>query len=288
MVIKGLGRGIEAFFQDNVDQQILKGFNFFEAPLASLQANPEQPRKDFDFEELKALSDSIRVKGVIQPILVSQITKNTFQIIAGERRFRAAKLAGLEKVPVVVQSFTKEEVFEISLLENIQRKDLNPIEEALAFQKLMLEAKYTQEILAQRLGKSRPYIANSLRLLKLSALVQKMLVEQKLSPGHARLLLMLESEPLQDHFAKKCVSEQASIKQLEIWISGTLSTPSLKKNKKTTPENWRHKEDLERILTQSTHLKVKIDPSSAQEGWVKIQFDSVEEFNRIYKFLANF
>ena len=183
-------------------------------PLEKIKANPNQPRKNFDEQALKELADSIKKHGVIMPIVVNDNDDGTYMIIAGERRFRAAKLAGNATIPVIIRKYSEREIKEISLIENLQREDLNPIEAASAMKQLMTDYKLTQDELAERIGKSRPAIANTLRLLTLAPEVIMMVSEGKLSAGHARTLVPLSPED-QVTFAKEVVKNASSVRELE-------------------------------------------------------------------------
>lgn len=224
---KGLGKGLEALFQDTNEAfehiyESGKPFEYTEEerrnaqdlPLEKIKANPNQPRKNFDEQALKELSDSIKKHGVIMPIVVNDNGDGTYMIIAGERRYRAAKLAGNATIPVIIRNYSEREIKEISLIENLQREDLNPIEAATAMKQLMNDYKLTQDELAERIGKSRPAVANTLRLLTLAPEVIMMVSEGKLSAGHARTLVPLAPED-QVTFAKDVVKNASSVRELE-------------------------------------------------------------------------
>ena len=224
---RGLGKGLDALFEDTeaaygqaFEHRSAFGYteeerkNALDMPLSKIAANPNQPRKQFDEQALKELADSILKHGVIMPIVVNDNEDGTYMIIAGERRFRAAKIAGLDKIPVVVRKYSEREIKEISLIENLQREDLNPIEAATAMKQLMVEYKLTQDELAERIGKSRPAIANTLRLLNLCPEVISMVAEGKLSAGHARTVVPLPAEE-QQKFAADVVKNQYSVRELE-------------------------------------------------------------------------
>ncbi|WP_025270128.1 ParB/RepB/Spo0J family partition protein [Hippea sp. KM1] len=207
----GLGRGIEAIFGDvSIDDE--DRISILELDL--IQKSPFQPREEFDQEKLKELADSIKEKGVIQPIIVREI-EGRYQIVAGERRFLAAKMAGLSSIPAIVRELSDEEAAEIALIENIQRKDLNPIEEALAYKRLMDSFGYTQEELSRRIGKDRTTIANTLRLLKLPERVIEMIKNSQISAGHARALLALKDEDEQVRLAERIKKEKLSVRDTE-------------------------------------------------------------------------
>lgn len=224
---KGLGKGLDALFGETeaAYDQVFEHRSAFgyteeerknaeEMQLDKISANPNQPRKNFDEQALKELADSIKKHGVIMPIVVNDNGDGTYMIIAGERRFRACRLAGRETIPVVIRSYSEREIKEISLIENLQREDLNPIEAATAMKQLMTDYKLTQDELAERIGKSRPAIANTLRLLNLSPDVMQLVAEGKLSAGHARTIVVLP-EPDQIKFANDAVRNQTSVRELE-------------------------------------------------------------------------
>ena len=214
-----LGKGIDALLQGrDIEQLEAAGERVRNVPLDHLVANPEQPRKEFDPAALQELADSINERGVLQPILVQETAAERFMIVAGERRYRAAKLAGLTVVPVIVGQFSADEVLEIALVENIQRADLNPVEEANAYAELAQRRGWTQEQLAKHLGKSRPAIANALRLLKLPQTTRDAVANGSLSAGHARALLGLTESELVEALAKRTVDDQVSVRTVERWV----------------------------------------------------------------------
>lgn len=209
-----LGKGFEALFSADPAPSVKQGEAIL-IPLARIEPNPDQPRKEFDGQALEELAESIREKGIIQPIIVERKDSGGFVIVAGERRYRAAKLAGLEEIPALIKNYGDEERLEIALIENIQRTDLKPIEEALAYQKLIEMKGYTQEQLAKKLGKQRSTVANALRLLKLPDEIKELIEEQKLTPGHARAILSLEDENEQINFAREILRNQLNVRDAE-------------------------------------------------------------------------
>ena len=213
---KGLGKGLGALFGDLPpagEQQQQPDLNL---PIQKVEPNPQQPRKNFDPEELQALADSIALHGVIQPLTVRRMDNGFYQIIAGERRWRAARLAGLQEIPAVVIDADDEKATELALIENLQRQDLNPVEEALGYRRLLDEYGMTQEKAAERVGKSRPAVANALRLLALPEDLLEMVADGRLSAGHARAVLTLKSEKQQRDAAQKIASLQLSVRQAEL------------------------------------------------------------------------
>ena len=211
---KGLGRGLGALLGD-FSEETLEVSAYRELPIYKVEPNPDQPRRDFDEEELQALADSISVHGVIQPLTVRELPSGYYQIIAGERRWRAARQAGLSEVPVVVIEADDKKAMELALIENLQRQDLNPVEEALGYQSLIDEYGLTQEETAARVGKSRPAVANALRLLSLCDEVLELLKTGAITAGHARAILTLKSEKKQLEAAKKIMALSLSVRQAE-------------------------------------------------------------------------
>ena len=214
-VQKGLGKGLGALLGDFNEVSSEKS-PYQLLPIYKVEPNKDQPRQDFDEEELQALADSIAEHGVIQPLTVRELSSGYYQIIAGERRWRAARLAGLKEIPAVIIEADDRKVMELALIENLQRQDLNPVEEALGYQALIADYGLTQEEAAKRVGKSRPAVANALRLLNLCPEVLLMLREGKLSPGHARAILTLKSEKKQQEVAQKICALDLSVRQAEL------------------------------------------------------------------------
>ena len=211
---KGLGKGLGALLGD-FSEEVVQESAYRELPLYKVEPNPDQPRREFDEEELTRLADSISVHGVIQPLTVREMANGYYQIIAGERRWRAARMAGLSDVPVVVIEADDRKAMELALIENLQRQDLNPVEEAMGYQTLMQEYGLTQEETSERVGKSRSAVANTLRLLALTPEVLQLLKEGKITAGHARAILSLKSEKKQLEAAKKIIALALSVRQAE-------------------------------------------------------------------------
>ena len=228
---KGLGRGINALFAD-FDEEKEADEKVEELRLDEIRPNPYQPRKNFDEENLKDLSDSIRKNGVFQPIIVRKSSVMGYEIIAGERRFRASKLAGKDSIPAIVRAIDDEQMMEVAVLENLQREDLSPLEEAEAYSTLMKNLKITQSELSERLGKSRPYIANYLRLLDLPREVKAFVQDGKLSMGQARTLLALKDKDKLVELAKKTVKENYTVRQLEQIVNDMNGKKKVKKDRK--------------------------------------------------------
>jgi ParB family chromosome partitioning protein len=236
--MKGLGKGLGALFSDSSEEyenrfeEENSGAAAKELPIAKIFPNVNQPRKTFDEVALEELANSIRIHGVIAPIIVVE-QDGGYMIIAGERRYRAAKKAGLLTMPAIIRDYTPKQVKEISLIENLQREDLNPIETANAIKQLMDDYKYTQEEVADRIGKSRPAVANTLRLLTLSPYVTSLVSSGKLSSGHARCLVVVSDETAQGNLADKCVKDQLSVRDFEKLVKNYLNPPKVKTEKKT-------------------------------------------------------
>ena len=282
---KGLGKGLAALIgdldvkTDNLQNKVSNdGFNDQASiPIEFLIPNRNQPRKNFSETSLDELSASIKQKGVLLPILVRQMQeKDEFQIIAGERRWRAAQKAGLNEVPVIIRKFNESEVLEIGLIENMQRENLNAIEEALGFERLQKEYEYTQETLSKVLSKSRAYVANALRLLSLPHKIQQFVQNGDLSPGHARTLIVL-SDPLP--VAKFAIKKGMSVRQLESYVSYLKNDKKKKQNKINTksPDTLL----LEKKLTDSLGLAVEIIQGSGEKGELKIKFLTFDQLNLI-------
>ena len=212
---KGLGRGLGALLGD-MDDPIQENSPYKQLPIHKVEPNPDQPRRDFDEEELQALSESISIHGIIQPLTVRLLASGYYQIIAGERRWRAARMAGLSEVPVVIVEADDRKAMELALIENLQRQDLNPVEEAMGYQSLMEEYGMTQEEAAGRVGKSRPAVANALRLLTLSPVVLEMVRNGELTAGHARAVLVLKDEKKQQQAAQRIHALGLSVRQAEL------------------------------------------------------------------------
>ena len=245
-----------------------------------VEPNRDQPRKDFDEDALMELADSIRQFGILQPLLV-QKKKNYYEIIAGERRWRAAKLAGIKEVPIIVKDYTDQEIVEISLIENIQRENLNPIEEAMAFKRLLQEFKLKQDEVAERVSKSRTAVTNSMRLLKLSPRVQQMIIDDMISTGHARALLAIDDEEQQFILANKIFDEKLSVRETEKLVKA-LKNPK-KEVKKEKPEHTFIYENIEEQIKNIMGTKVSVNQKA--NGKIEIEYYSEEELERIYDLL---
>ena len=252
--------------------------------LTKVEPSREQPRKQFDADALQELAESIKQFGILQPLLV-QKKEDYYEIIAGERRWRASKLAGLKEVPVIVKEFTEQEAVEISLIENIQREDLNPIEEAMAYKRLMEEFHLKQDAIAERVSKSRTAVTNSMRLLKLDDRVQQMLIDEMISTGHARALLALESKDAQAEAAVKVFDEKLSVRETERLVKELLNPVQKKEEKpKNQAEELVYK-NLEEKIKQIIGSKVAINRKTDNKGKIEIEYYSQEELERIVELL---
>ena len=276
---KALGKGLSAIIPD-VEKLGEMDEDFFQCPIEAIEPNPYQPRQGFRDSELKELVSSVREKGIITPLLVSKREKG-YRLIAGERRWRAARKAGLKRVPVVIRETTPLESLELALIENIHRKDLNPIEEAMAYKRWLEDANMTQEALAQRLGKERSTITNILRLLNLPQIVQKDLIDEKLSMGHARVLAGLKSPEEQRKFREIILKKALSVRQAEELVK-IRNTDRPSKKMKTEQENYFL--SLAENLKRSLGTKVDIRKRGRQ-GSIVIHFYSDEELDRLLEFL---
>lgn len=304
MAKKGLGKGLGAIFGEDVIKESEEDFakakvlpedkdeqsGEMMVKIALIEPNKEQPRKDFNDEQLKELAESIKQYGVLQPLIVQK--KGTFyEIIAGERRWRAAKLAGLKEVPVVLREYSRQESMEIALIENVQRADLNPIEEALAYQSLVKEFNLTQEEIAARVSKNRATITNSMRLLKLDEQIQTMLIENIISSGHARALLSLDSEELQLKAAKQIIDGRLSVRETERLVK------RLAKEAESEKENKKEKEkdealeiiyhNLEDRMKTIMGTKVSIHNKDKNKGRIEIEYYSEAELERIVEMIES-
>ncbi|MEY8339385.1 ParB/RepB/Spo0J family partition protein [Lachnospiraceae bacterium 62-35] len=301
----GLGKGLGALFGDEVvkepenkyDINIETGNTILEntkkekpdseigkelkIKLSLIEPNRDQPRKDFNEEQLNELADSMKNYGVLQPLLV-QKKGEIYEIIAGERRWRAAKLAGLKEIPVVIREYSKQQKMEIALIENVQRADLNPIEEAMAYQQLMQEFHMKQEEIAARVSKNRTTITNSMRLLRLDERVQNMLIDNRLTSGHARALLTIEDKEIQYTIACKIIEEGLNVREVEKLVK-SLEKPQKEKEKKTREDESLAVifQNLEDRMKTIMGTKVSINRKDKNKGRIEIEYYSPAELERI-------
>ncbi|EOP77193.1 ParB-like partition protein [Bacillus cereus VDM006] len=281
LVAKGLGRGINAFFPD---LDVREEEKIQEIALTELRPNPYQPRKNFQKEAIQELAASIKEHGILQPLIVRKSIKG-YEIVAGERRYRAAKEACLEKVPAVVRELNEQQMMEFALLENLQREDLNPMEEALAYQMLMDELNVTQEQLAKRLGKSRPYIANYVRLLTLPSFVQEMIANGSLSMAHGRTLLTIKDEEQLKSLLKRIEKEGLNVRQLEQIVQQIHQRVS-RETKTVKRERNIFFEERETLLREKFGTGIKIKETKKEKGKIEIEFFDKEDLNRILELLS--
>ena len=280
---KGLGRGIDALFQD-IEEVDVKKEEVLDLPLNELRPNPYQPRKTFDEQSLKELANSIERSGVFQPIIVRRSQIKGYEIIAGERRFRASKLAGKTDIPAIIRDFDEEMMMQIAVLENLQREDLNPLEEVEAYDMLMKNLKLTQAQVAERLGKSRPYIANYLRLLSLPKLVKEMVQEERLSMGQARTLLGLKDKSNLLKLANRCVKENLTVRQLEKLVSEMNEAKEKKKIPRLMKEKPYYLRESEERLMDKFGTSVAIQEKNGK-GKIEIEYLSQNDLTRILDIL---
>ncbi len=280
---KGLGKGLDIMIPERiVDTEEVKMENVSRETLihiSNIEPNKAQPRKKFDEDSLQELADSIKQYGIIEPLIVQKRDKY-YEIIAGERRWRAARIAGLKEVPVVIKDYTPQEIVEIALIENIQREDLNPIEEAYAFQRLIQEFHLKQDELAERVSKSRAAVTNSMRLLKLDARVQQMLIDDILSSGHARALLPIEDADIQYQTACRIFDEKMSVRETEKLVKKILSGKPQKQYAVADEKDFVYRE-LEERFRNIIGTKVSIQRKQKNKGRIEIEYYSDEELERI-------
>lgn len=279
---KGLGRGIDALFQDfaNLEEVDVQKEEVVELPLAELRPNPYQPRKTFEPTSLEELANSIKQSGVFQPIIVRKSKVKGYEIIAGERRFRASKLAEKETIPAIIRDFDEESMMQIAVLENLQREDLNPLEEAEAYEMLMKNLNLTQVELSERLGKSRPYIANYLRLLTLPQLVKEMVQKETISMGQARTLLGLKDKAQIIALANRAQKENLTVRQLEQLVSQLNEGQVVKKAKKPAKEKPYYIRESEDRLMDKFGTNVVIQEKEGR-GKIEIEYLSQSDLTRI-------
>ena len=298
----GLGRGLDALFPEKTVQSKPKTVKTVKEEkkvevdtkkssqqetsngermmkISMIEPNREQPRKKFDEDALQELSESIKQYGILQPLLVSD-KKDYYEIVAGERRWRAAKMAGLKEVPVVVKEFSTQEIVEISLIENIQREDLNPVEEAMAYKRLIDEFHLKQDEIAERVSKSRTAVTNSMRLLKLDSRVQQMMVDEMISAGHARAILAISDPEQQYNAAMKVFDEKLSVRETEKLVKSIL-TPTKKKPVVSNPTEDAIYESLEEKMKGITGTRVFIHRKKNNKGKIEIEYYSRDDLERI-------
>lgn len=252
--------------------------------IQKIEPNRTQPRRKFDEDSIIELSDSIKQYGVLQPLLV-QKKDDYYEIIAGERRWRAAKKAGLKELPVIIKDYSEEEVVQISLIENIQREDLNPIEEALAYKRLLEEYHLKQDEVAEKISKSRTAVTNSIRLLKLDERIQNMVIDDMISAGHARALLSITDKDLQYEIATKIFDEKLSVREAEKLVKLYLKNSSEKKEEKKDTAQTAIFNDFEKNLESRLGSKVHINHKKNNKGKIEIEYSSNDDFERLYEII---
>lgn len=280
---KGLGKGLDALFMDNSYDLEEQGGGESLIRLSQIEPDKNQPRKFFDEKALEELAASIKEHGLIQPIIVAPLEEDRYRIIAGERRWRACRLAGLEEVPVLIREYTPQEISEVALIENLQREDLNPIEEAFGYRNLMDVYGMTQEKIAQTVSKSRSAIANTLRLLSLPEQILDFIKTGELSAGHARTLIGLEDADLQLALANKMISDDLSVRQAEELVKKSKKEPKVAPA--TDPAIAQAIKELENRASGGVGNKVSIRHKANNKGKVEIQYHSVDELEKIIEIL---
>ena len=294
---KGLGKGLDSLIPDNKSMKSVTSEKTVESKedaaaksgvqvmkINEVEPNRDQPRKNFDEDALLELSDSIKQFGVLQPLLVRK-RKDYYEIIAGERRWRAAKLAGVKEVPVIEKEYTDQEILEIGLIENIQRENLNPIEEAIAYKRLLEEFNLKQYEVAERVSKSRTAVTNSMRLLKLSDKVQQMIIDDMISTGHARALLAIDDPELQYTLANKIFDEKLSVRETEKLVK-EIKNPKKPKEKKPVANSFIY-QDLEEKMKSVFGTKVSIASKGKGKGKIEIEYYSDDELEHLFDMMMS-
>ena len=294
---KGLGKGLDSLIPDNKSMKSVTSEKTVESKedaaaksgvqvmkINEVEPNRDQPRKNFDEDALLELSDSIKQFGVLQPLLVRK-RKDYYEIIAGERRWRAAKLAGVKEVPVIEKEYTDQEILEIGLIENIQRENLNPIEEAIAYKRLLEEFNLKQDEVAERVSKSRTAVTNSMRLLKLSDKVQQMIIDDMISTGHARALLAIDDPELQYTLANKIFDEKLSVRETEKLVK-EIKNPKKPKGKKPVANSFIY-QDLEEKMKSVFGTKVSIASKGKGKGKIEIEYYSDDELEHLFDMMMS-
>ena len=292
---RGLGKGLDIMLPDKIGTANAKeagtnkkpeiGKDIIFVKIGKIEPNKDQPRKNFDEDALQELADSIKQYGIVEPLIV-QDRKTYYEIIAGERRWRAAKLAGLKEVPVIVRNYTEQEIVEISLIENIQREDLNPIEEAQAYKRLLTEFNLKQDEVAERVSKSRTAVTNSMRLLKLCDEVQQMIIDDMITTGHARALISIDDPEQQYTIAQKVFDEKLSVRDVEKLVKNLNKPEKVKKEPVTDKALEAVYQDLEEKLKQSLGTKVSIASRGDGAGKLEIEFYTHDDLEKITDLLT--
>ena len=272
----GLGKGLSAIFIENDNEESNGAVSL---KISEIEPNRAQPRKDFDEAALSELAESIARHGLLQPILVRPLTLGGYEIVAGERRYRAARMAGLTEVPVIIRELSESETMELALIENLQREDLTPLEEALGYEVLINEHGFTQEEVAETVGKSRPAVANSLRLLKLPEIIAEYLKEDKITAGHARALLTLPTEEIMLQVCEQIIKSNLSVRQTEKLCKKLTAEKKLPKPAEKVPNYYK---EVELTLSESLGRKISVTKSKGKQGGIlQIEFYSDEELTEL-------
>lgn len=285
-----MGRGLSALLSDappshpSVEQSSTSVNSISELPLDEIEANAAQPRTYFDDDALKELAESIKVQGIIQPITVRRLSENEYQIISGERRFRASKMLGLKTIPAYIRNADDQQMLEMALIENIQRENLNAIEISLSYQRLISECNLKQEELGERVGKNRTTVNNYLRLLRLPPVIQASIRDQRLSMGHARAIINVEKTEDQLAIFKKVLNEDLSVRKVEDLVRAIASKPEKGEKKSKTGENVELKQ-LQNKLSSHFGTKISIFTNDKLKGEIKIPFVSKDDLNRILEII---
>lgn len=304
MASRGLGKGLDALIPNVINEKPIESKNKISGDklkdlslketvegqvkivnITRIEPNREQPRRSFDEEALEELAESIKQFGLLQPILVHD-KKTYYEIVAGERRWRAAKKAGLKEIPVIIKDLTEQEIVEISLIENIQRENLNPIEEAQAYKRLLTEFNLKQEEVAERVAKSRTAVTNSMRLLKLCENVQQMVIDDKITTGHARALITIEDPEQQYDIARKIFDEKLSVRDVEKLVKNLNKPVKEKKPVMTDKSLEAVYQNIEENLKQKLSTKVNITPKGNGAGKIEIEFYSHDDLEKIMDLLS--
>ncbi|WP_069651086.1 ParB/RepB/Spo0J family partition protein [Caloranaerobacter ferrireducens] len=284
---RGLGKGLAALIPDEPLNNIENNDKdrVISVDVSLIKPNKEQPRREFTLDSLNELAESLKVHGLIQPVIVRKIDDG-YELVAGERRWRAAKIAGLKEIPCIVRDFENRKSAEIALVENIQREDLNPIEEAIAYKRLMEKYKLTQEEISTVVGKSRPYVANTLRLLNLSQEVISFILEGKLTSGHGRALLQIDDSNMQIKFAKEIIEKGLSVRETEKLVKELKNKVKVKKNNKNESERDPFTLEIEEQLRKILGTKVQIS-KGRKKGKIEIEYYSQDDLDRILDIILN-
>lgn len=289
MAKKGLGKGLGSLFDDNniiddiITQEAPNNKEITTVSISSIEPNKKQPRRQFDKEKIDALANSIKENGLIQPIIVTPSKNGMYKIVAGERRWRASKKAGIKEIPAVIREYSDEKIAEIALVENLQREDLNPIEEALGYKTLLEEFNLTQELVSKRIGKSRSAIANSMRLLSLEDQIQKLLISGEISSGHARAILSVDDNELRLALSKRIIEDSLNVRQAESLAKQLQKKkPPSKPSKKSAYDI--ELENIQNTLSSNLGTKVKISHTD-KKGKIEIEYYGNDDLERILKLI---